>query len=141
MARRPTPVASGPFADWATLGLPAFAAALAPWQDKLTSAALIPAYYQPRISIIASLVGVLVCFCLWLTCRKLKGRSLVRLCLSSLFAFVAAITGCLALNAMVDITWFPEDSALVALQLGWQLLYVTVFATFSAAVAAGLLLK
>jgi hypothetical protein len=132
---------SGPFAGWATFGLPAFASALAPWQDKLTSAELIPSFYQPQISVIASLVGVLTCFCLWLACNKLKRRALVRLCLSSLLAFVAAIAGCLWLNAIVDIHWFPEGGALAALQLGWQLLYVAVFALFSVTVAIALLLK
>lgn len=138
MARKP---ARAPFADWAVFGLPAFAAALAPWQDKLTSAALIPAYYQPQISIVASLVGVLVCFCLWLLCRKLRRRALARLCVSSLLLFLAAVAGCLWLDAVVDIHWFPEGGALAALQLGWQLLYVALFAAFSAAVATALLLR
>jgi hypothetical protein len=138
MAKKPRPA---PFADWATFGLPAFASALAPWQDKLTSAELIPSFYQPQISILASVVGVLVCFCLWLVCRRLKRRTLVRLCLASLAAFVAAIVGCLWLNAVVDVTWFPEGGALTAMRLGWQLLYIAVFAAFSSAVAAALLLK
>ncbi len=138
MAKKP---ASGPFADWATFGLPAFASALAPWQDKLTSAELIPDYYQPRISILASVVGVLVCFCLWLTCRGLKRRQRIGLCLSSLIVFMLAIVGCLWLNAVVDVDWFPEGGALVALRLGWQLLYIAVFASFSSSVATALLLK
>ncbi|HMG48131.1 MAG TPA: hypothetical protein VK614_11800 [Allosphingosinicella sp.] len=139
MARKPAP--SAPFADWASLGLPAFAAALAPWQDKLTSAELIPAYYQPRISILASVLGVLVCFCLWLVCKRLKRRRLIILCLSSLAVFIAAILGCLWLNAAVDVDWFPEGGALAALRLGWQLLYLAVFASFSSAVATALLLR
>lgn len=138
MARKP---ARAPFADWAAFGLPAFAAALAPWQDRLTSAELVPAYYQPQIGIVASLVGVLVCLCLWLACRRLKRRALVGLCLFSLLAFVAAVAGCLWLDAVVDIHWFPEGGALAALQFGWQLLYVAVFAAFSATVATALLLK
>lgn len=138
MAKKP---ASGPFADWATFGLPAFAAALAPWQDKLTSAELIPDYYQPRISILASVVGVLACFCLWLTARRQKRRRLIGLCLSSLTLFMLGIIGCLWLNAIVDVAWFPEGGALAALGLGWQLLYIAIFASFSSSVATALLLK
>ena len=138
---KPKPAPAAPFADWASLGLPAFAAALAPWQDKLTSAELIPSYYQPQVGIVASVVGVLVCFCLWLVCRRFKRRTLVRLCLASLAGFIAAIAFCLWLDAAVDVYWFPEGGALAALRLGWQLLYVAVFAAFSTAVATALLLK
>ena len=141
MARKPAKPARAPFADWAAFGLPAFASALAPWQDKLTSAELIPAYYQPQIGIVASVVGVLICFCLWLACRRLKRRTLVRLCLGALACFVVAIAACLWLDTAVDVYWFPDDGALAALQLGWQLLYVLVFAAFSATVATALLLK
>lgn len=140
MARR-KPAPSAPFADWATFGLPAFAAALAPWQDKLTSAELIPPYYQPQIGVIASVASVLICFCLWLACRRLKRRTLVRLCLASLAGFVASIAACLWLDGTVDIYWFPESASLAALQLGWQLLYLAVFAFFSASVATALLLR
>ena len=132
---------NAPFSDWAAFGLPAFAAALGPWQDKLTSAELIPAYYQPQISIVASVVGVLTCFCLWLACRRLRRRALVWLCLLSLAGFVAMVVGCLWLNAVVDVEWFPEGSSLVALRLGWQLLYVALFASMSAAIATALRLK
>ena len=139
-ARKPKPAAA-PFADWASFGLPAFAAALAPWQDKLTSAELIPSYYQPQIGIVASVAGVLVCFCLWLVCRRLKRRTLVRLCLASLAGFLMAIAACLWLDSALDVTWFPDGGALAAVRLGWQLLYVALFAAFSAAIATALRLR
>jgi hypothetical protein len=132
---------TNPFAGWTEFGLPAFASALAPWQDKLTGAELIPGWYQPRIEIIASLVGVLVCYVLWLACRALKRRVLIRLCIASLMVFVSAIAACLWLNAVIDVTWFPEGDALASLRLSWQLLYVVVFAGFSATVALALRLR
>ena len=138
MARPP---ARDPLRDWATFGLPAFAAALAPWQDKLTQAELIPTWYQPTLGIIASVLGPLICFCLWLTCDRLKRRTLVRLCLASLFAFVAANFACLWLYAAVDITWFPDPATQPALRLAWQFLYLLIFAAFASAIVTGLLLR
>ena len=138
MARAP---ARNPLRDWATFGLPAFAAALAPWQDKLTQAELIPMWYQPRLGIIASVLGPLICFCLWLTCGRLKRRALIRLCLGSLFVFVAAIFACLWLYAVVDISWVPAPAAQPALALAWQFLYLLTFAAFASAIVTGLLLR
>ena len=130
-----------PFAGWQAFGLPAFAAALTPWQDKLTSAELIPAYYQREISIVAGVIGVLACFAIWRLGRRLKRRTLARFCLTSLAAFIAAVAACLWLDATVDVTFFPEGGTVVLLQWGWQLLYIAVFTAFSATIATALLLK
>jgi hypothetical protein len=132
---------SDPLRGWATFGLPAFAAALAPWQDKITRAELIPIWYQPRLGLIASVLGPLVCFCLWLTCDRLKRRALIRLCLGSLAAFVAALLACLWLDAVVDISWFPDLGTQPLLSLAWQLLYLLAFAAFASAIVTGLLLR
>ncbi|HEX8366528.1 MAG TPA: hypothetical protein VF603_14700 [Allosphingosinicella sp.] len=138
MARRQKPA---PFSDWAAIGLPAFAAALAPWQDKLTSAELIPEYYQPSISIAASVVGVLVCFCFWLAFARMKRRTLVRLCLASVALFVLSLAACLWFVAALDVYWFPEEGWVPVVRLAWQLLYVALFASFSSAVATALRLR
>ena len=139
MARRAKP-RRDPLAGWKTFGLPAFASALAPWQDKLTQAALIPDWYQPQANTLASLVGPLVCFSLWLTCDRLSRRILVRLCLGALVLLTAGLGGCLALLATLDIVWFPDQAALAAIQVGWPLLYLGLFAALAAAIVAGLLL-
>jgi hypothetical protein len=86
-------------------------------------------------------LGPLVCFCLWLTCDRLKRRALVRLCLGSLAAFVAALLACLWLDAVVDITWFPELGLQPLLSFAWQLLYLLAFAAFASAIVTGLLLR
>jgi hypothetical protein len=139
MARKEKP-RRDPFAGWKTFGLPAFASALAPWQEKLTQAALIPEWYQPQANSLASLIGPLVCFCLWLTCDRLSRRALVRLCLGALVLLVAGLGGCLALLATLDITWFPEQAGLAVIQVGWPLLYLGLFAALAAAIVTGLLL-
>ena len=135
------PARRDPLRDWATFGLPAFAAALAPWQDKLTQAELIPMVYQPRIGLIASVLGPLICFCLWLTCDRLRRRALVRLCLASLAAFLVAIFACLWLDAAFEITWFPSLAVQSAVILAWQFLYLLIFAAFASAIVSGLLLR
>lgn len=129
-----------PLAGWKTFGLPAFASALAPWQNKLTEAALIPEWYQPQANGLASLIGPLVCFCLWLTCDRLTRRALVRICLGALALLGAGLAGCLALLATLDIVWFPGETALALIQVGWPLLYLALFAALAAAIVAGLLL-
>jgi hypothetical protein len=130
-----------PFADWAAVGLPAFAAALAPWQDKLTSAELIEDFYQPSISIAASVVSVLVCFCFWLAFARTRRRTLVRLCLASVALFLLALAGCLWFVAAFGVYWVPEEGWMLVARLAWQLLYVALFASFSSAVATALLLR
>jgi hypothetical protein len=139
MARKAKP-RRDPLAGWKTFGLPAFAAALAPWQDKLTQAALIPEWYQPQANTLASLVGPLVCFCLWLTCQKLSRRVLVRLCLGALGLLAVGLAGCLGLLATLDMVWFPGETALAFIQIGWPLLYLGLFAALAAAIVTGLLL-
>jgi hypothetical protein len=139
MARRARP-RRDPLAGWKTFGLPAFASALAPWQDKLTQAALIPDYYQPQANTLASLIGPLVCFCLWLTCDRLSRRALVRLCLGALALLALGLAGCLALLATLDVTWFPGEATLAILHVAWPLLYLGLFAALAAAIVAGLLL-
>ncbi|MEA3054529.1 MAG: hypothetical protein QOG72_3432 [Sphingomonadales bacterium] len=139
MARKARP-RGDPLAGWKTFGLPAFASALAPWQVKLTQAALIPDWYQPQANGLASLVGPLVCFCLWLTCDRLSRRVLVRLCLGALALLGAGLAGCLALLATLDIVWFPEEAGLAVIQVAWPLLYLSLFAALAAAIVTGLLL-
>ena len=136
MAQEPSP-----FQDWAAFGLTAFGAALAPWQDKLTSAELIPEWYQPRTSIIASVAGVLVCYCIFSVLTRTSRRRLVRTCVVSLVLFVLAVVGCFTLNASVDQVWFPDGIALVFLRVGWQLLFVLIFILFSLAVASAMRLR
>jgi hypothetical protein len=139
MARKAKP-SRDPLAGWKTFGLPAFASALAPWQEKLTQAALIPEWYQPQANGLASLIGPLVCFCLWLTCDRLSRRALVRLCFAALALLGAGLAGCLALLATLDNIWFPGEVALVVIQVAWPLLYLGLFAALAAAIVAGLLL-
>ena len=139
MARKARP-ARDPLAGWKTFGLPAFASALAPWQEKLTQAALIPEWYQPQANGLASLVGPLVCFCLWLTCDRLSRRALIRLCFAALALFAAGLASCLALLATLDVIWFPGEVALAVLQVAWPLLYLALFAALAAAIVTGLLL-
>jgi hypothetical protein len=135
------PRGPSPFQDWAAFGLTAFGAALAPWQDKLTSAELIPEWYQPRTSIIASVAGVLVCYCIFYVLTRTSRRRLIRLCVISLVLFILTVVGCFTLNASVDQVWFPEGFALVLLRVGWQLLFVLVFIFFSLAVASAMRLR
>ena len=132
---------SSPFQDWAAFGLTAFGAALAPWQDKLTSAELIPEYYQPRISIIASVAGVLVCYCIFYVLKRTSRRKLIRSCVASLVLFVLAVVGCFTLDATVGLLWFPEGFAFVAVRVGWQFLFVLLFVLFSTAVASAMRLR
>jgi hypothetical protein len=139
MARKAAP-RRDPLAGWKTFGLPAFASALAPWQEKLTQAALIPEYYQPQANGLASLVGPLVCFCLWLTCDRLSRRALIRLCFAALALLAAGLASCLALLTTLDVIWFPDRAALAAIQVGWPLLYLGLFAALAAAIVTGLLL-
>ncbi len=129
-----------PFAGWKNFGLPAFASALAPWQDKLTQAALIPEWYQPQANGLATLIGPLVCFCLWMTCDRLSRRILVRLCLGAVALLVAGLAACLALLATLDVIWFPGQSGVALIHVGWPLLYISLFAALAAAIVTGLLL-
>lgn len=139
MARKGKP-RRDPFEGWKTFGLPAFASALAPWQDKLTQAALIPEWYQPQATGLATLIGPLVCFCLWMTCDRLSRRALVRLCLGALALLASGLAGCLALLATLDVVWFPGEAGVAFIQIAWPLLYVGLFAALAAAIVTGLLL-
>lgn len=129
-----------PFRGWRNFGLPAFAAALAPWQDKLTQAALVPAYYQPNVSITASLVAPLLCFVIWIAARRASHRFQIGLALSSLSIFVLGVFLCLFLTFAVDVVWYPGPLTQVVLRFGWVALYIVTFASFGVAMVGGLLL-
>ena len=129
-----------PFRGWRNFGLPAFAAALAPWQDKLTQAALAPAYYQPNVSIVASLVATLACFVIWIAARRASHRFQTGLALLGLSAFVLGVFLCLFLTFTVDVVWYPAPMTQVILRFGWAALYIVTFASFGVAMVGGLLL-
>jgi hypothetical protein len=132
--------APNPFRGWRHFGLPAFAAALAPWQDRLTKAALAPAYYQPNVSITASLVATLLCFVIWIAARRASPRFQTVLALSSLSTFVLGVFLCLLLTFTVDVVWFPTPMTQVILRFGWVALYIVTFASFGVAMVGGMLL-
>ncbi|MBC9030765.1 hypothetical protein IAG41_00015 [Sphingomonas sp. JC676] len=131
---------SGPFAKWQIFGLPAFASALAPWYGKLIDASLIPEWYTPSLNIVASVLGPLVCFILWLTCANSSRHRVIGTAFLSLATFVLSIAACLVLTFTVDIFWYPDERSEMILRLLWPLAYLMIFVAFSSTVVSGLLL-
>lgn len=130
-----------PLASWTKFGLPAFATALMPWQDKITEADLISDWYKPQITSIASLIGPLVCFCLWLSCDRISRRSLIKLCFSFLAILLSGLFGCLALIIVVDVYWFPSEIQGAIIKVTWPVLYLVLFAALAGTIVSGLLLQ
>ena len=130
----------GVFDNWSAWGLPAFASALAPWQDKISRASLIPEWYQPNISIVASVVAPLVCFSAFYILNRTGAVRLRLLARTSLGAFLAAIFLCLALYFSIDNIWFPAQATQVILLIVWSILYLSIFLLFGIAMVSAMLL-
>jgi hypothetical protein len=127
-------------AQWASLGLPAFLTILAPWHDRFFEARLIEDWYQPTINIAATILGTATCFAVWWTGRKMRQRTLRRLCIASLAMLAAAILICLWLNSALGIFWHPEPGWEPIVRLAWQGVYLIIFMAFSTLVSTGMLL-
>ncbi len=131
------PANDPPFRSWHKYGLPAFAAALAPWQDKFTKAQLIAEAFQAHVSTISCVVSPFLCFLTWAICRRLGHRSHMLVAVLGALAFIAGIGLNLWLYEAVDSTYFPEDQS--AFHFEWQALYVATFAAFGIAMVGGML--
>ena len=130
---------TAPFRHWRTVGLPAFAAALAPWQDKITQASLITDWFKPNVTIIASVVSPLCCFVIWAVGRSWGPRGARRLALGALLVFLLTVAGCLTLMNTLDTVWFPGPETMILIRVAWAVTYVTSCASFGVAMVGGLL--
>jgi hypothetical protein len=128
------------FDNWNAWGLPAFASALAPWQDKISNASLISDWYQPNISITASVVAPLVCFSAFYVLKKTGSVRLGRLTKASLGAFLTAILFCLILYYTLDNIWYPGPEIQVIIRIVWSVLYLGIFIFFGIAMVGAMLL-
>jgi hypothetical protein len=132
--RAPTPA----FFHWEIWGLPAFAAALAPWHDKIIKATLIPEWYQPSLNITASAISPLICFATYYVLDG-SGTAKLRFVMKlSLISLISSILVCLALMYAIDVWWFPEPGVQIALRVFWSALYLNIFATFGVALVCGI---
>ncbi len=139
MTKRAKAPSASPFRNWRAVGLPAFAAALAPWQDKITQASLISEWFKPNVTIIASVVSPLCCFVIWSVGRSWGSSGARRLALAGLLVFLVTTAGCLTLMNTLDTVWFPGPDTMILVRVAWAVTYLTSCAAFGIAMVGGLL--
>lgn len=123
------------FGDPKKWALPAAASLLAPWQDKLTQIDLISGYYQPDMSIAASVVGPLTAVAT-ATFHRRRAEAVVRRRMAlACVMFVLLLLTCFFLSNAVDVTWYPDETATLVLRFVWPALFLSVFAAFAFAAA------
>lgn len=127
------------FSKWSKWGLPAFAAALSPWQDKITHTSLISDWFQPEINTVASIVGPLVCLVAFGALHKASRRRQQRLSIICMLAFFACLIICLFLRYTLGVIWFPPPYAQMVIWGAWATIYLALFALFGLTIVAATL--
>jgi hypothetical protein len=113
---------------WHKWGLPAFAAAISPWQDKLTKVSLISDYFQPGVNVAASIVSPLFCLVTFAALHTAKRPRQQRLCVRFLAGFVLTLAFCFALHFTMGVTLFPPPTVHMFLWILWVIMYLSIFA-------------
>jgi hypothetical protein len=131
---------SSPLKGWVKNGLPAFASAMAPWQDKLTQAHLISDWFQPQLDIVSAVLAPVASFTFWYLVRGLAFSTKWRLTLYSSIAFFVGIVSCVLLINLVDRVWFPPVYVIGPLRVTWLLLYILGCCSLGTTLAGGMLL-
>ena len=116
------------FKRWHKWGLPAFATAISPWQDKLTKVSLISAYFQPGVNVAASIVSPLFCLVTFAALHNVKRARQQRLCVRFLAGFVLTLAFCFALHFTMGVIYFPPPTAHMFLWVLWVIVYLGIFA-------------
>lgn len=101
--------------SWPYWGLPAFAALFAPWQEKLTSLAIISSFFQPMANVATSVFGSLACMIAFAYFGNLERRQGWKILGVSIGLLVTSFSICLILSYTVGILWFPGKTATVAI--------------------------
>jgi hypothetical protein len=116
------------FKRWHKWGLPAFAVAIGPWQDKLTKISLISNWFQPGVNVAASVVGPLFCLVTFASLHSASRARQQRLCVFFLIGFVASLTLCFALHFTMGVTIFPSPTMQMYVWVLWVTGYLGIFA-------------
>lgn len=128
------------FSDWKAWGFPVFVDILAPWQDKLTNAKLISDWFQPDLSIVASIVGPLTTFVAYGILQSKAKRTIKRSAIVSLLLFLLLLVLCLVFKYTVDIIWFPTHYVQILVWIVWVIFYLFLFVSFGVTLISGALL-
>lgn len=124
---------------WKVWGLPAFAAVLLPWQEKITEVSLVSEYFQPGLNVAASVIGPLVAlvtfasFCARSRAAKLTASKV------GMIVFIGAMLVCLALIHTLGLVAAPAPLIQISIWVIWSAIYLSIFAAFAVAAVAGTL--
>jgi len=128
--------------DWRHVGLPAFAAILLPWQNKLTEMSLVSDWFQPALNIGASIIGPLSCYVGYAVLARQSRKDRRRVMLASFCMFIACVILCFVIKMTIGILFFPDPTIQVAIWIAEICIYLLVFLTFAVCmVSTGLLLQ
>lgn len=120
--------------------IPVFASLAAPWLEKLINVRLISEYYQPRLSIFATILGPVA---LMVAYGLLKNRPVAT---KSRWAIVGAIglfvcfLICIGFENWLGTLWVPDENAMAAMRILWIAVYELMFVFLALALGAGSLL-
>ena len=124
------------FSGWRVWGLPAFASVLAPWQERLTQIPLISPFFEPTLSIAASVGGPLTAFVAYAYLQPKTKSSNRRTAVCGLLTFLFLLLGCITLNHTIGITWFPGPHLQIAMWVLWASAYLGMFCFFGITLVA-----
>lgn len=125
--------------QWPTLGIPMFASLAAPWVEKLINVQLISEYYQPRLSIFATILGPLF---LMITYGLLKNASVAsrnRWAIGAAVGLFVSFLICISFQNWIGPVWVPEVNAMTVVRILWTALYELMFIFLAVALGAGFL--
>ena len=126
----------GLFDSWKEWGLPAFATVLAPWQDKITQVGLVSDYFQPNLSVAASILSPLAAMVTYSQLLKYSVSRVNRISLLGFVVFTLLLTSCFVFSQVIlpSIALTPKFT-----YIAWAsniVGYLVTFIAFSIAVMA-----
>jgi len=116
-----------------------FASLAAPWVEKLINVQLISEYYQPRLSIFATILGPLF---LMITYGLLKNASVAsrnRWAIGAAVGLFVSFLICISFQNWIGPVWVPEVNAMTVVRILWTALYELMFIFLAVALGAGFL--
>jgi hypothetical protein len=119
------------FDKWKSCGLPAFAAIIAPWQNKLTEIALISEWFQPGLNTLASLLGPLACLLAFSFLKPRSRAKRVSFSLRAAIVFLISLFICFSFNFSIGTLWIPTPREQFAIWIVWIAAYLTLFVTLA----------
>jgi hypothetical protein len=126
---------------WKVWGLPAFAAIFAPWQEKISSMALISDWFQPTLNIGASIIGPLTCMVTYMALNGSTKGVKRAVAVSCLGAFVILLLACLMTKYTLQSTAIGSTFEIHVAWIVWATVYLLLFMSLAISMVAAFHLR